>query len=583
MVYQFFQIINAEEINFLMDRLYKLTGILLYITDINGQSFDNKEGKNIFVKYYKQHSKVIKVPIVINGIQLATLSTEEFFSQKPDLKYFEIQAQKYGFDKEEYIRTINEIPVLSEKDEQTMIKSVFKLGEILSFIGSNKLRQLEMIENIRYLAYYDSLTNIPNRFYFITKFNEKFNKIKDSDDFKCALFFIDIYDFKEINDTYGYEFGDNLLKKVASLLQGKLQEQEILSRIAGDEFAFTMFNYKNIEELKLKAEDLIGSFDNLIEIDNYKIFVTISVGVALYPEDGTDVNKIIQSADIAMQNARKSGKGKYSFLDESTKNEIILKMKTEAELARAIRNKDEFILYFQPQINSSTSEVYGMEALLRWKHPERGILSPASFIDIVEQNGMINEIGRFILHEACTQISRWHNLGYGKLTMSINVSEKQLEDSSFLGFVNEVLKETNIDTRYLCIEITESILLNPTKKILDILLKLKELGIKIFIDDFGTKYSSLNYLRRLPIDGIKIDKSFIDEICSSEKELIITKNIINLAQELKLEVVAEGVENKEQLSCLKNINCNKIQGFIYGKPMSSKDFCDYWSLRLKQS
>lgn len=427
----------------------------------------------------------------------------------------------------------------------------------------------EISEDIKYFAYYDVLTDIPNRTYFIIKLNEEFNKINTKSISKISLFFIDIDNFLKINQTYGHDFGDMVLKATADRLKCSMQKQQILGRIGSDEFALLMVNCENIDEVKSKSEQLAKLFDAAIEIDNNKIFITISMGVFMFPDYGETPEEIFKKTEIALRNAKNLGKNRCVFFNENMKIELTEKMKIENDLVKAVESNNEFILHYQPLINIDSMEIYGVEALLRWKHPQMGLLTPIHFIDIIEQNGMINKIGKIVLNEACNEIKRLHSLGYGNLCMSVNISENQLEDDSFLDIVKNILENTKIETKYLCLEITERVLINPTKKIIDSFIKLRNMGIKIFIDDFGTKYSSLNYLKNLPVDGIKIDKSFIDEIDSSEKDIIIIKSIVNLAHELNLDVIAEGVERHKQLSCLKNIRCNKIQGYFYSKPVSS--------------
>ena len=251
---------------------------------------------------------------------------------------------------------------------------------------------------------------------------------------------------------------------------------------------------------------------------------------------------------------------KYNCTDIPMKNAKI-------KMYHALKN-NEFVLYYQPQIDISTMKTYGVEALIRWNHPKKGILSPVHFIDIAEQNGMINEIGKFVIYKACSEIKKCHDLGYPDLYMSINICPRQLEDIFFITFLQTTLKKIHISPEYLIFEITEGQYLNHDEHTLDNISKLKDIGIKIYIDDFGMKYSSLSWLRQFSINGIKIDKSFIDEIHSSRKDFIITESIVNLANALNIEVIAEGVEKKEQLDCLRKMNCNKIQGFIFSKPVS---------------
>jgi diguanylate cyclase (GGDEF)-like protein len=422
-------------------------------------------------------------------------------------------------------------------------------------------------DEIRYLAYYDTTTNLPNKLFLIKKLNEYLSKFNLVPNFKMSLIVVDVDKFKTIDNIYGSELGDSLLKKVAETLQIQLKENDILSSLDRDKFAILVTDFKEVDDIESRVEKFLKMFDKIIEIDNKKLYITVSIGISFYFKNIKDAGEMLKMSDIALLNSKKSGKNSYSIYSESMNNNLADRVKIEIELKEAIAKK-EFVLYYQPQIDTNISQIYGVEALLRWNHPQRGIISPGYFIDIAEQNGMINEIGKLVLYEACSQFKELDSLGYGNIHMSVNISENQLEDDSFLKFVEHVLDKTEVTPNCLCFEITERILMNPAKKVLDTLFKFKDMGIKIFVDDFGIKYSSLSYLTYLPLDGIKIDKSFIDEIESSSKALIILKNIVNLAHELNLEIVAEGVETKGQLGYLKNIACSKIQGFIFSRPLS---------------
>jgi EAL domain-containing protein (putative c-di-GMP-specific phosphodiesterase class I) len=321
-------------------------------------------------------------------------------------------------------------------------------------------------------------------------------------------------------------------------------------------------------------EKIIDIFNIPFILKDKTIKISINIGISICPDDSSQVDSVLKYGEIALNYAKRTTKSKYEFFNSDMYESVIKKQIIQIDIFNAIHN-NEFILYYQPQFDMETRTVYGMEALLRWRHPELGVLSPAYFIDILEQNEMINEVGKFVLAEACNEIKKWHQRGYDDLSISVNISEMQLQDPSFFNFVQDLLEKTKLEPKYLHFEITERILIHPVEKILNVLSRLRNIGIKIFIDDFGTKYSSLNYLYNLPTDGIKIDKSFIDKIQNSERNFIIIKNIIQLAYELNLEVVAEGVERAEQLNCLVDINCNRIQGFIFGKPVSSDHFIDF--------
>lgn len=396
------------------------------------------------------------------------------------------------------------------------------------------------------------------------------NHYLDNQD-SVAVCFLDIGNFKFYNYMFGYEYGDIVLDAVFNKVEKCVSNDGYVYRLGGDILLILLYKMNCKREVNSIIKKIVDVFCKPMDIAGEKIRVLINMGISLYPNDSKEVNTIIKYAEIALTYTKNQYAERYKFFQYEMYEEIIKKGKIEADILKAIDN-EEFILYYQPQIDINTMEVYGMEALLRWNHPEYGILPPSYFIEIIEENGMINEIGKFVFHEACSEIMKWHKLGYCNLRMSINISEKQFDDSSFLIFIEEILNRTQVEPKYINIEITERMLIKPKERILDIFTALKNKGIKIFIDDFGTKYSSLNYLYCFQVDGIKIDKSFVDRIHSSEKEFIITKNIVNLANELNLEIVAEGVEINEQLNSLVSISCKKIQGFIFGKPVISNEF-----------
>lgn len=433
----------------------------------------------------------------------------------------------------------------------------------ISDITDKKIYESE----IRYLAYYDITTNIPNKLFMTVKLNKFFNDASLKSKRNLVLFYICIYNFEKIKDVYRQDFEETLLKKVSDIFKNNLNN-EILCKVEDSKFAIIDYSCGDVEKARLKAEYFLSLFNKMMEIDGEKVFVALNIGISFYTDGVINGDKMMRNSDMALMKAKKLGKNQYEFYEEKMNVEIMDRVKIENDLVKAIVNK-EFILYYQPQVDIDKMEIYGLEALIRWNY-NGTIKFPSYFIDIVEQNGMINEIGKFVLYEAFVQAKRCNDLGYEKIYMSVNISKKQLEEDSFLDFVDFVLKNTGIKANYICFEITERILIDLSEKMLSVLSKIKDMGIKIFIDDFGTKYSSLNYLKDLPIDGIKIDKSFICNIQNCEKSKMILKSIVNLAGDLNIEVIAEGVETYEQLKFLKSIKCNKMQGYIFSRPVDSE-------------
>lgn len=416
--------------------------------------------------------------------------------------------------------------------------------------------------------------NYYNFNYLINKFEKEINKhLKNKQ--MIVVCILKINQLKYYNYMFGYEFGDKIIKFVLTEITQQVNKYGHVYRFCGSKILIILHMIDNEKKAIRIIENIKTFFNNSVQIDKQMLRIIINIGMAIYPDDAAEANTILKYAQIALDAAKNPFTSKYKFFKTDMYKDIINKRKFLIDILNSINNK-EFVLYYQPQINIKTKKLYGMEALIRWNHPKKGILPPIYFIDIVERNGMINEIGKFVFEKACCQLKAWNNLGYKNLTMSINVSHKQLEDESFLDFVKQVLVRTKINPGSIIIEITERVFLKPTDKILTVIKEIVNTGIKIFIDDFGTKYAVLDYLYKMPVCGIKIDKSFIDRIQESEKELIITKHIVNMAKEINLDVVAEGVENEQQLEWLNNINCYKIQGYIFGKPVNADDFIKYF-------
>lgn len=458
------------------------------------------------------------------------------------------------------------------------MKYLFK--EIIELISNKRAKQLEKNKNINlykevilYQTYNDYLTNTQNRLAFIKKLSEKFNLCEKDKNYKAAVLSIDIDDFKRVNDVFGYETGDKVLIWIAEKLKKAIKKQEALFRIGSDEFAIILEEYKDLQELDKRIEDALNNLNGPVSIDGITIQLTLSIGIALFPDNGNNIGELLRNADIAMYTSKIFGKNKYSHYSKSMNDKMLIDMNKEINLMNAV-TKNQFILYYQPQININSNKVYGLEALIRWKHPELGIVSPEYFIDVLESNGMIKNVGKFVVAEACNKLLKLKKEGFNDLVMSVNISVKQLEDRLFLNFFEKTLENMGVEGKDIHIEITERILLNPSETVLNTLISIRKKGIKIFIDDFGTGYSSLNYLFNFPIDGIKIDRVFVKDIISNRRKLIVLKNIIRLCNELELLIIIEGVEEKEQLNCLKELNCDIIQGFIFSKPVGDNEITD---------
>ncbi|WP_235822075.1 sensor domain-containing protein [Gottfriedia luciferensis] len=418
---------------------------------------------------------------------------------------------------------------------------------------------------IQHMAYYDVLTGLPNR----NKFRKHLNEVlSQSTNQKHAILFLDLDRFKIINDTKGHTVGDQLLQSVAKRIESAINNKGMVSRQGGDEFIILLEN-KDTEKVIEVAKSILREFATPFDVDHLEFFVTPSIGISMYPADGEDEETLIKNADTAMYLAKERGKNNYQFYSSKLAELATQKMDIEKWLRRALE-KDELKINYQPQIDLETNEIIGVEALLRWHHPEKGMISPADFIPLAEETGLIVPIGKWILKEACLQNKKWQEEGFKPIPIAVNISVRQIQDEEFIESVTRILDEVGLKPNLLDLEITESIM-QDIEKSTNVLNQLKKIGLKISIDDFGTGYSSLSYLKHLPIDSIKIDKSFVDDIINHSTKGEMVKTIIDMGHNLNFNVIAEGIEKKEQVEFLKQNQCNIGQGYFYSKPIPVND------------
>ncbi|RXT04548.1 EAL domain-containing protein [Ammoniphilus sp. CFH 90114] len=421
-------------------------------------------------------------------------------------------------------------------------------------------------KQIRYQAEHDSLTNLPNRRAFTTQLQKHIEKADMNKD-TIAVMFLDLDRFKSVNDGLGHTFGDQLLIAVANRMLDSLGQAY---RIGGDEFTIILTDTSR-EEVGKMAQKILTMLNQPFTLDEHEVFVTTSIGISLFPTDGESVEHLVKNADIAMYRAKEEGKNTYHFFNSELNEQLLKRTTLERELRKALQ-RNEFQLYYQPKVNMKTGQITGVEALIRWFHPEMGLVSPGEFIPIAEETGLIKSIGDWVLRTACAQNKLWQEQGYPPMRVAVNLSAQQFQQSNLIHTIMDVLEQTKLEAKYLEIEITENVAMSNADFVIEKLNKLKSLGIHLAIDDFGTGYSSLSYLKKFPIDTLKIDRSFIRDISKDiDNETIIT-TIIVMAHHLKLNIVAEGVEEEHQLSFLRQQNCHEIQGFLIARPLSVQDF-----------
>ncbi|GAA0724241.1 hypothetical protein GCM10008905_17850 [Clostridium malenominatum] len=429
----------------------------------------------------------------------------------------------------------------------------------------NELQLAE--EKMRHMASYDYLTDLPNR----NIFNENLKKAMENveyinSDRKIGVIFLDLDNFKRINDTLGHNCGDGLLKKVSEILINYLGSKEQIGRVGGDEFVIFLPMDSEYKEAVEFCENVIKRLNKTLLIDSKCVNVSVSMGISVFPDNSTDVDTLLKYADVAMYRAKKIGKNNYSFFTQEMKGEIEKRVEMEKGLRNAIK-KGELDIHYQPQVDVKNRDIVGFEALLRWKSNEFGPVSPVEFIPVLEETGLIISIGDWIISKVCKQIVEWVNNGHNISRVAINLSSVQIQNRGFSDRVKRIIRETGVDPKYLEFEITESILMESLENNIKVLKEFRDLNIKVALDDFGIGYSSFNYLKNLPISTLKIDKSFIDNISKNNSDKDITHGIIKLAHKINMEVIAEGVEEEEQVTLLEDMRCDRIQGYYFSKPL----------------
>ena len=431
-------------------------------------------------------------------------------------------------------------------------------------------------KEISYYAYYDTLTKLPNRRLFLDQFEASLSMARRRDE-KVSLLFIDLDHFKNINDSYGHHVGDQVLTQTASRIKNSVRMSDVISvgiddsqnkvaRLAGDEFTVLLCEVNAVDNVVTIAQRVLDSLSQPFILDSHTVYITATVGIALYPDDSDNVQELLQNADVAMYHAKESGRNNYQFFSEELNVYHKNRLSIENDLRSALFN-NELVIYYQPQFNGEDKEIIGFEALLRWNHPTKGLLSPDKFMSIAESSGLIVPIGAWVLEEACKQAHEWSQKSTKSYRMAVNLSALQFSHKNLSEQVLSALEVSGLDPSLLELEITESAIIQNVNETLKLLVSLKSLGINLAIDDFGTGYSSLSYLKKFPIDTLKVDKSFVDEIVTNKKDAAIAQTILQLANNLGLLSVAEGVETKEQVEGLTNMGCTQFQGFFFSKPL----------------
>ncbi len=509
-------------------------------------------------------------------LKLTGYSKEELVGKNPNIfksnhhkdefytMLWETILKKGFWEGEIYNKKKNQEVFITKQSISVVHDSTNQIKYIIS-ISRDVTQQKNNEEKIKYLAHYDVLTKLPNRVLFYDRFNHALSHCK-RDGKQLALLFIDLDGFKKINDAKGHPVGDELLKEVTHRLTTAVRKSDTVARLGGDEFTIIIEDLEKFEDLVVIIEKVLKNISKDIIVDNHKLFVSASVGISIFPNDGHTAHTLIKHADTAMYKAKENGKNQYCFYENSMTIQAEERMQLESSIRDAIKNH-EFIIYYQPKISTTSHKIIGMEALVRWQSHDGMIISPDKFVPIAEELNIIDKIDMLVLKQACLDTKQLNDAGYD-LKVSVNLSGYNITKTDIIQRVKNIVDETNFNIDNLEFEITETYFINFDKEALQVLNELNALGIKLSIDDFGTGYSSLNNLKKLPVQFLKIDKSFIDKIHLDISDETIVKMIIDMGHSLNLGVVAEGVEYQEQLDILTKYQCDTIQGYYFSKPLA---------------
>ncbi len=422
---------------------------------------------------------------------------------------------------------------------------------------------------IHYQAYYDALTDLPNRTSFGERLREAIKRAQRAERM-LAVLYIDVDDFKLVNDNFGHTDGDQVLKLVAKRLRTCIRENDFLFHMGDDEFTVIIEELEFLGSPGGLAARIIDAMAEPMAVNDHNLIVTVSIGVAVYPKDDITVEKLVKNADTAMYLAKEAGRNQYQYFSPLMKEQVSERLAFESGLKHALRN-NEFLLYYQPRVATGSDDIIAVEALLRWEHPQWGLVRPKVFITLLERMGQINAVGEWVLRNACQQVKMWHEAGLTGLRISVNISPRQFRTGALVDTVSDALSRSKLDPAYLELELTEGVLVENAEEAVDIMSQLKQLGVLLCIDDFGTGYSSLNHVKMLPIDFLKIDRTFVMNLNDDEKNAAIVKTIAALAHSLKIKLVAEGVEQPQQLEFLKTLNCHEAQGCLFSPSVPPQD------------
>lgn len=484
-----------------------------------------------------------------------------------DLSIFNNAISSIGIDQE---NSLDNLIRFNHADGRTLVMSASFVLMESGIIGAlhDVTKQIEIQNDLTTLAHYDPLTKLPNRILLGDRINQAIINARRHNH-QVAVIFVDLDDFKAINDTYGHQVGDAVLQEFGKLIQNALRETDSIARFGGDEFILLLTELESTLHCETAVQRIFEIFQETITVSDIQIKLQGSIGITLYPNDNVDAEQLIRHADQAMYLAKQAGKNNVRYFDTHSNSQIISKNAFFNQIKNAISN-NQFVFHYQPKIDLKSSQIFGVEALIRWHHPEKGLISPDLFLPLIEDSPLSLEIGKFAIENGVAQIAQWNELGLC-IEMSVNISGNQMFDTDFYGFVTKTLKDfPTVKPSQLQFEIVETSAINNLERISDAMKRFNKLGISFALDDFGTGFSSLTHLRSLPIHTLKIDKSFVLDMHSNKEDLSIVKSVIALSEAFNCEVLAEGVETQEALQTLQSLGCNSAQGYFYSPALPSE-------------
>jgi len=551
---------KAEQRLLLSDRVFRNTSEAIIITTPNGEIIDVNQAF-VNITGWERDEIVGQNPRVMKSERQDPTFYKSMWQHVHEHGWWSGEIWDRKKSGEDYPKWLT-INAVKDADE----KVTHYIG-IFSDITKAKATE----QQLQQMAFYDALTSLPNRTLCRDRMEQELKSARRHNK-KLAVLFLDLDRFKDINDSLGHSAGDLLLVQAAQRLKNCVRDTDTVARLGGDEFTIILTDIESTQAIQRISEKIIDSMAEQFHIQGHEINIGASIGISLYPDNGTDYDSLTKSADTAMYKAKDAGRNTYRFFTDELQATIKRRLLLEKELRIGLSLDNGLSLHYQPKVNMQTGHIVGMEALLRWNHPTLGNISPAEIIPIAEDTGLIVPLGEWVLHQACSQNATWIRNGHTPLRVAVNLSSRQFEQKDIAERIQGILQDTGLDPAYLELEITESMLMRDTDKAITTLNRLRRLGIQIAMDDFGTGYSSLSYLKQLPIHSLKIDKSFVDDIGKSDDAATIASTIISMASRLKLKVVAEGIETKEQMEFLRDEGCDEMQGYYYSRPLPAGDF-----------